>query len=379
MKQTILLISIVAAMILLGCKNEVGRQEQSEQDGQTEKLKIHPTDELRQVDELLSAIADAPQRFTAPSDKATKVRGTKGTLIHLEPGRLETVDGSPLGDSIEIELLEITDKSGLVLNNAQTVSNGQILVTGGAYYLNMTSGGKQLRIKRGKGIEVEFPKLTENEMELFLGERDSLGQINWIRTNAKFKTKAKSDAKKTEEANAEETTEAVLDSSAFFGDSIAAQEGTRREVSEEYLRKEKKYIALKKEIERQRKTYEAVELMNFGWINCDRFFYDPKPKTNIQLFVDNDWWTVAKVFVIFKDINGVMADIYWKGRKKPFVFRGIPVGSEVILIALSVKDETPYLFDETVHVEANQQVQIEFEETTRADIKKRIASLTMLY
>ena len=172
------ILSILVAVILIGCNNE-----------QDKKVQINPFDQLEQVDNLLSEIAEKPQQLTTLSDKPKTVTGAKGTIIHVDPNRLETVDGSPLGDNIQIELLEMTDNSSLVLNNAQTISNGQILVTGGAYYLNMTSDGKQLKMKQGTGLAVEFPKLTEDEMGIFLGERDSLDQINWIPTEDSFKPK----------------------------------------------------------------------------------------------------------------------------------------------------------------------------------------------
>ena len=44
-------------------------------------------------------------------------------------------------------------------------------------------------MKQGKGLEVEFPKLTDDEMGFFLGERDSLGQMNWIQAEQNFKSK----------------------------------------------------------------------------------------------------------------------------------------------------------------------------------------------
>jgi hypothetical protein len=128
MRQVISILFIVLSIILFGC------------DGAQNKVtQINPVDELAQVDKLLSEIAEKPQQLSASSDKVSTVIGSKGTIIHVDPSRLETVDGSALGDNIQIELLELTDNSAMLLNNTQTTSNGQILVTGGAYYLNMTS------------------------------------------------------------------------------------------------------------------------------------------------------------------------------------------------------------------------------------------------
>lgn len=381
MKQKTLIISIFAAFVLFGCQNESSKQERSNQNEQTEKVRINPLKELEQVDNLLSEITEKPQKLTAPSDKKTTATGAKGTIIHVDPNRLETVDGSPLGDDIQIELLEMTNNASMLLNNAQTVSNGKILVTGGAYYLNMTSDGKQLKMKQGIGLEVEFPKLTEDEMGLFLGERDSLGQVNWIPTEDRFNPKNIEDAEEPEKPIKHEEVEELaivrIEYLDYMDDTVAAPKKVNKEdVSEaeykEYLKKVQVYEELKKEIEYQRQTYQAVELMNFGWINCDRFYNDPSPKTDIQLVVNNDSLQGARFFAVFKDIRSVMTECYYKGRKENASFRNIPEGKELTIIALSAKDKTPYVFETTINTETAKKVQIKFMETTQAAIKDRI-------
>lgn len=380
MKQKTLIISIFTAFIIFGCQNESSKQERSNQNEQSEKIRINPLDYLVQVDNLLSEIAEKPQRLTAPSNKKTAITGAKGTIIHVDPNQLETIDNSPLGDNIEIELLEMTDNSSMVLNNAQTVSNGQILMTGGAYYLNMTSDGKQLKMKQGKGLAVEFPKLTKDEMGLFLGERDSLGQINWISTNEKFEPKNITNAEKPEKPikNEEVVIEfRDIEFSGYLVDSVTAPKKVNKEdVSEkeyqEYLKKLQKYKELKKEIEYQRQTYQAVELMNFGWINCDRFYNDPSPKTDIQLIVNNDSLQGARFFAVFKDIRSVMSEYYYKGRKETVSFRNIPEEKELTIIALSVKDKTPYIFEKIINTNTDKKVQIEFIATTQENIKEKM-------
>ena len=370
MRQKTYILSILVIVILIGCNKE-----------QDKKVQINPLDQLEQVDSLLSEIAEKPQLLTTPSDKPTTVTGAKGTIVYVDPNRLETVDGSPLGDNIQIELLEMTDNSSMLLNNTQTVSNGQILVTGGAYYINMTSDGKQLKMKQGKGLEVEFPKLTEDEMGLFFGERDSLGQINWIPTEDIFEPKSIVDAQEPEKPVKKKYVKKTYDGiEAILGyisedttdiKPIKEEEVTKEEY-EEYLKKKAEYEEEQKQIEYQRKTYEAVELMNFGWVNCDRFWNDPSPKTDIQLLINNDSLTGARIYAVFKDINSIMTENYWKNRRDTATFRNILVGKELTIIALSAKDETPYVFETTINTETDKQVQINFMATTIAEIKEKM-------
>jgi len=257
------------------------------------------------------------------------------------------------------------------LNNAQTTSNGKILVTGGAYYINMLSNGKQLKIKQGKGIKVEFLKLTENEMELFLGRRDSLGQTNWIRAKQNFNSKKIAEINKPKEPL---LNYAILDFDPEIDSVIPPKKVERNQVSsevyQEYLKELKKYEKQKKEIAYQRKTYEAVRLINFGWINCDRFYEDQSPKTDIRLTVNNDSVKGARIFAVFKEINSIMTEHYWKGHEASF--RGIPKGKELTIIALTAKDETPYIFDRTINTDSIKHVKIEFSETSQEEIKEKL-------
>lgn len=369
--QKTFILSIIVSFIFIGCSNK-------------QNIKINPLNDLKQVDKLLSKIAEKPKKIIAPSTKKTIVTGAKGTIIHINPDHLETIDGSPLGDNIDIELLEMTTNSSLILNNAQTISNGQVLVTGGAYYLNMTSNGKQLRMKSGKGLNVEFPKLTENEMGLFLGERDTLGQINWIPTKENFVPKNLSNAKEPKKLTKKKYIKKTYDGiDAILGyvskDSSALKPKKIEEVTEEeykdYLEKKAIYEEQQKQIEYQRKTYEAIQIMNFGWINCDRFLNDTNPKSDIQFLINNDSLTGARIFAIFNDINSIISTNYRIGQKDTTTLKNIPIDKELQIIALSTRDEVPYIFETTINTSIDKQVQVIFTETTQEEIKKKMKSL----
>ena len=358
--KSILSLFIIAVIILTGCKADSESEVENK-----EPIKINPLDRLGQVDRLLSELSEKPQQFEVPSNRETEVFGAKGTLIHMDPNRLETIDGTPLGDKIQIELLEMTDNSNMLLNNTQTVSNGQILVTGGAYYLNMTSDEKQLKMKQGKGLEVEFPKLTDDEMGFFLGERDSLGQMNWIQAEQNFKSK---DLEVPEKPKPKKITkkETYSEIASIFGhiDGKEAEPLTQEQI-EEFERQKREY-------ETASKTYESVELMNFGWINCDRFLNDPSLKTDIHLLVNNDSLSGARIYAVFNDINSIMTENYWQGMKDTASFKNIPIGKELKIIALSAKNETPFIFETTINTETDKQVKIEFMATTQAEIKEKM-------
>jgi len=357
--KSILSLFIIAVIILTGCKAD------SESDVENkEPIKINPLDRLEQVDKLLSELSKKPQQFEVSSNKETEVSGAKGTVIHVDPNRLETIDGSPLGENIQVELLEMTDNSSMLLNNTQTVSNGQILVTGGAYYLNMTSGGKQLKMKEGKGLEVQFPKLSEDEMGLFLGERDSLGQMNWIQANQPFNEKKLDKPVKPKKKPKKKTTDNI---DAIF-DYVDNYEST---LTEEEL---KEYRQKLEEYDLAKQTYQAVELSSFGWINCDRFMNDQSPKINIELIVKNDSLSGARFYAIFSDIKSIMTGHYYNGMENPASFKNVPKGKDITIIAISVKNEKPYMFETKINTSEIDKVFIDLSATSKAAIEERMRS-----
>ena len=362
MKQIISIFLIVIIIAFWGCTSD-------------KKNQINPLDNLKRVDNLLAEIAETPQILTIPSNSDTKVTGKKGTVIHVNPNQLETVDGTPLGENIQIELIEMTNKTSLLFNNAPTVSNGKLLVTGGAYYLNMSSGGRQLRIKGSKGIKVEFPRLTDDKMSLFLGTRDSIGQINWIQAKQNFKDKKLQKPKKPElEKVKKQKTGNEIESLLSYIKDKQETPLTQKEL-DEFKRREKEYERLSKEYETASKTYESIELLNFGWINCDRFLNDPSPKTNIQLLVNNDSLSGARMYAVFSDIRSMMTADYWRGMQDTVSFKNVPIGKKITIIALSAKNRTPYIFEKTINTEMGQRVEIEFRATTQKEVQKRIQEI----
>jgi len=312
------------------------------------------------------------QRFTVPGNKPSEVKGKKGTRIKLDPSDLETLAGQPVQQAIEVELKELTNQSELLRSNTPTVSNGRLLVSGGAYYINMTSAGQQLQLKKGKTLAVVFPKLTDEGMELFYGQRDSEERMNWLPAHAKFvSTPARKD---TAVAPASPTKPAAaaqeeVDSRNSIDDIIAyIEEGHTDATPEDRVRTEKN----KRNAKVEQKVYEAIQLHSFGWINCDRFL-DIANKTNVLAIINpKDSISNANIYLVFKDLNSVMQEFYFNtaGKGNSVQFNEIPVGQQVRLIAYTVKEEQVYAFSTDVRVAKNQKIDLTLRPIAETDFKK---------
>jgi hypothetical protein len=125
-------------------------------------------------------IGNSMQMFTAAANKISLITAKKGLKVTLDPAILEKEDGSVIDNKITVSIVEFTTSEELFKANAATISNGQLLSSGGSYFIDMKSDGQQLRIKKGKSLQVQFPVISEKEMQLFYGERDSNLNMNWL-------------------------------------------------------------------------------------------------------------------------------------------------------------------------------------------------------
>jgi cytochrome c2 len=100
-----------------------------------------------------------------------------GSLFAISANSFTSENDEPV--TIEIrEALNITDilKAGL-----STMSNGELLETGGMFYINARQNEKSLPLNAGKSIQVQLPASEiKPDMQLFNGQRMADGSINWV-------------------------------------------------------------------------------------------------------------------------------------------------------------------------------------------------------
>lgn len=131
--------------------------------------------------ELLNFETEFIQNFETPTDSIIKIVGKKGTQVIINPKDLELESGKSFKNKkLQIDLIELTSKQDLLLANAQTLSNDEWLISGGAFKINLYVGDKILRLKKNRTIDVKFPKNTiEENMQIFYGDRSENGYLNW--------------------------------------------------------------------------------------------------------------------------------------------------------------------------------------------------------
>lgn len=351
MKRNILVL-ITIILVFTNCKND--NKVEEIQTAKTENQAIlNLANEIEKLNSELKKFEVKSQIFIISSKKQTKVKSKLGTTIYVNPEELENIDGTNIGENIEIELKELTNQKELLKSNAQTISNGKLLISGGAYFLNMKSNGKQLKLKNNKFLKVDFPKLTENEMFLFYGKKDSLGIMKWENTKTKFTT-------------SKIVKEIVKDSLTEYP--VEEEIGETKPLTKEERKINRVIIKNSKLNER---IYNSVQLNNFGWINCDKF-YQIDNKTKIEYeFTENKNLICSNVYLVFKDINSVAHNVYYNQNKTyKQEFENIPLGLNVELIAVSVINNKIFVYKSKFITGEKIKETIDFKEISEKEFAK---------
>lgn len=317
----------------------------------------HKIKDSLQLARLLQRLEDTSQTFTVPATKITTVTGKGGTIVTVNPNDLATADGTSVTGIITVELKELLDTKSLLKNNPQTMSGDKLLVSGGSYYIGMTSDGNELQLKSGKTLDVQFTKLTDDRMELFYGDNTN-GQMNWQKADVGFENKIYGEALATEEFEADNIAFASTGTvnSTRISQNLFAQRDTINGIPANL-------DTTKAEKEVTKKVYKTMQINKLGWINCDRFYN--KPVTNVQYAVTGKDTISAITFLVFKDINSVVSGYYNSGINK---ILNMPVNRKATFIMIAAKDEKTYAYSKDIIIQPGIFIKPELKEISENEV-----------
>jgi hypothetical protein len=379
MKNCMLLLFLT---VIISCNNS--KESQPKGNSTIQPLENNEAN-VKQINDLLNSLNDNPQIFNVSSNKPTVVKGKKGMKVYIDPNDLETENGNPVNGQIKVELIEATESKDFIKNNIPTISNGKILITGGAYFVQAYSNGEKLKLKKSKSLKIDLPRITDSEMELFLGERKTNGSINWISVNQNLikdttqkpiKPIEKKPLTKYYKKKSNDINEILNYVEGGQIDTSSNQQQVVEVTKEEY----EKYLFEKAEYEKklsvwkeEANTYSQVELKNFGWINCDRFISDELPLINTIVKFENDSISQVKTILVFKDINSVLETVA-SNEKGRFVAKldNIPKDKKVSVLSIGVQSEKCFYNEQEVTIGNQTEIAVTLREITKGELKKRI-------
>ena len=116
-----------------------------------------------------------------------------------------------------------------------------------------------------------------------------------------------------------------------------------------------------------RYVFAATKL---NWINIDRFLKDPGEPVN--MIVNTEEGSYADVKVVFGRINSIMPGAAFIGKSE---FLNMPLGEPITIVAVMMKENSPYLAIKESTVQAGTIEGLEFKPVSLEDMKKIIAKI----
>lgn len=171
-----LIIAAVSTMYVMKY-NSSGNLESAENDPQFSKITETLKDDAP-IDNLAS-------EFFAWNANDTAFLSKEGVLISV-PDNALLLNGQPYNDPAVIQWQEALDGASIIKSGLSTVSNGELLETQGMFSFSAkTKDEQELTIDPKIGIYVQVPVDEYKEgMQLFDGQKDSTGMINWVSPRA---------------------------------------------------------------------------------------------------------------------------------------------------------------------------------------------------
>lgn len=121
------------------------------------------------------------QGYNLNTAQDTVIETENGSVFVIPADAFETENGEPVTGTVNFEIKEAFEDLDIMKAGLTTTSDGELLETGGMFFLDATQNGQKLRLKKGKEILSQLPNLhPEKDMKLFDGEVQEDGTINWV-------------------------------------------------------------------------------------------------------------------------------------------------------------------------------------------------------
>ncbi len=297
------------------------------------EVKILPVAPRKVKDQLL-VFAEKMQLYTIDSDRDTIIFGNKGTRVSIPANCLVNEFGVLVKGKIQLELKELYSKKDMILANKPTVSDGKLLESNGEIYLNAKAKGENLHVSCEDGIQVMLASTTSIGMEMWLGEINKVGNINWEKTDEVLEVQ-----------NLENN------SNGFVNDGNIEDE----------------------------RMYEAANFLfktkKFGWINCDRFYEDTTEKVEMYVQMRNPFPKEYQtyMYVIFPEINSVLP--VYSNDGENYTLSGLPSGRDIQIICLSATETKTFFDVKAVTVQKGLKASLELQPQSKLEIEKILEGL----
>lgn len=172
MKRILFLVPVLAALYLISCKKD----EVTPQGNNPVNTVSYNT-----AQDYLNAKNVPLQTFTIDATTGGTFTGAKGTQVTIAPGTFVNYDGSEVNGNVQIKLKEVFSARDMIFSGVLPVSYGNILKSGGEFYLQASQNGVPVDVMIGEMVEVILPAQdVDPNMMLFFGAGgENPDSLNW--------------------------------------------------------------------------------------------------------------------------------------------------------------------------------------------------------
>ncbi|MCG6192420.1 hypothetical protein LFX25_04105 [Leptospira sp. FAT2] len=320
------------------------------------------------------------QVFVIDPQEDVEIEAEEGTKIRFPKGSLLAQNGGLVSSPVRIEISEYYKNEDILLSGLTTVSSGRPIQTKGMISLNgyMESGGK-VKVNPKNPPQVSFASSFEPGYEMFYGTKNGDGVLDWSTQTAKTTNTSGLEMDNDFAAAAKNNTQEnlnILNIENRKNESKGNRMVLAKYQSASYADSTER-ITESGPAERRvpaRNSY-YYPILNFGWINCDRFLY--MGLKLIPLNIDTNYPTYedeTTYLLIIPSVRSVLPA--YKDANNRVYFPNLPPGEKTILYALKKSGVTRWQvwIRETV-VGKEDKLVPEWELVGPKTLEKRIRSL----
>jgi hypothetical protein len=286
------------------------------------------------ADEFWSSHAIPVQSFSGNAATGFSIIGAKGTKVIFPANAFVDGNGNIVSGSVTVTLKEVLSKKDVILSGVMTEANGQLLESGGELLVKAKKDGADLMINPAlvdNGVKVEVPKaMNDKDMGLFIQDkRRPDGTTN----------------------------------------------GGQQQQQNPYTWTPAPYYPFG-----NGPNSYSFTLPGFNWVNCDRFYNDPNPKTTITtlpVFQDNNQVTDLQVLLVFKNITTVVTLPYdFQLQKFQSYMNSLPIGLQADLVIIG-KDSDGYIQfgTQAITISAGMHINATIHRSTQSEVDTFLASI----
>lgn len=302
MKRNLFLPLAISLVLISSCKKE------------TDPVPQGPIVYLDDIQSFYGEHGAPVQSFQVSAANGGTIIGAQGGYVQFDPGSFVTMNNQPVTGMVKIDLREVYNRKDMVLSDIQTVSNNQILISGGMMEIRASQNGQPLRLNSSQYAKAGIPNNGSGTMQLFYGDYSN-NSINWTPVP---------------------TLGQVGDTGLFY----------------------------------------SFWIDSLKWVNCDYFYNDPNPQTNVMAVLPAGY--DIKNTSVFMSINGRNSVLRLKNFVNGVVETDptlIPTGLNVVIGAIRINGKKIYSAFQPLTITPNASVNLNFSETTITQFKTDLANL----